>query len=154
MLVPRRSAEPTRTVRDRILVEVADTSAADLADKQLTPAAALLELEAVQPWDHKRHRCAIPAPGLTPLMTHWMYLAAGWCRLRSPYGTGTRGVSAGHLGSSNAAPLVPHKLPVAQSHRYSIGPNIVTPYLIPVINRSDEGAAVLTPSSSEFSCNL
>jgi hypothetical protein len=33
-----------RTVRDQFLVEVADTSAADLADKQLTPAAALLEL--------------------------------------------------------------------------------------------------------------
>jgi transposase InsO family protein len=33
-----------RTVRDQFLVEVADTTATDLADKQLTPAAALLEL--------------------------------------------------------------------------------------------------------------
>ncbi|MGH3755962.1 MAG: DDE-type integrase/transposase/recombinase [Pseudonocardiaceae bacterium] len=33
-----------RTVRDQFLVEVAGTSAADLADKRLTPAAALLEL--------------------------------------------------------------------------------------------------------------
>lgn len=33
-----------RTVRDQFLVEIADTSAADLADKQLSPAAALLEL--------------------------------------------------------------------------------------------------------------
>jgi len=36
-----------RTVREQFLVEVADTSAADLADKQLSPAAALLELNAL-----------------------------------------------------------------------------------------------------------
>ena len=36
-----------RTVRDQFLVEVPDTSAAELAEKQLTPAAALLELNAL-----------------------------------------------------------------------------------------------------------
>ena len=36
-----------RTVRDQFLVEVSDTSAAELADKQLTPAEGLLELNAL-----------------------------------------------------------------------------------------------------------
>jgi transposase InsO family protein len=36
-----------RTVRDQFLVELADTSAAELTDKQLTPAAGLLELNAL-----------------------------------------------------------------------------------------------------------
>ena len=36
-----------RTVRDQFLVEVADTSAAELAERQLTPAAGLLELNAL-----------------------------------------------------------------------------------------------------------
>ncbi len=36
-----------RTVRDQFLVELADTSAAELAEKQLAPAAALLELNAL-----------------------------------------------------------------------------------------------------------
>jgi transposase InsO family protein len=39
-----------RTVRDQFLVEVADTSAADLTERELTPAAGLLELNA-QFWE-------------------------------------------------------------------------------------------------------
>jgi putative transposase len=36
-----------RSVRDQFLVEVSDTSVAELADKQLTPAVGLLELNAL-----------------------------------------------------------------------------------------------------------
>ncbi len=43
-LAPRRAADPARTVRDQFLVEVTDTSAADLAERGQSPAAALLEL--------------------------------------------------------------------------------------------------------------
>jgi hypothetical protein len=44
---PRRVADPARGVREQFLVEVADSSAEQLAEQGLSPAAALLELNAL-----------------------------------------------------------------------------------------------------------
>jgi len=61
-----------RTVRDQFLVEVADTSAADLAEPGLTPAAALLELNGLfTAWvESAYHHQVHSETGQTPL-TRW-----------------------------------------------------------------------------------
>jgi transposase InsO family protein len=58
-----------RTVRDQFLVEVADTSAADLAERELSPAAGLLELNALfTAWvESLYHRQVHSETGQTPL---------------------------------------------------------------------------------------
>lgn len=69
-----------RTVRDQFLVEVADTSAADLAERDLTPAAALLELNALfTAWvESVYHHQVHSETGQTPLARwHDGWAAAG-----------------------------------------------------------------------------
>lgn len=89
-----------RTVRDQFLVEVADISAEQLADKQLTPAAGLLELNALfTAWvESVYHHQVHSETGQTPL-ARWN---DGWQRLgRGPMMASTDALTEAFLWSEH-----------------------------------------------------
>jgi hypothetical protein len=82
-LAPRRTVDPSRTVREQFLIEVTDTSSEDLAAAGVEDATALLELNRLfTAWvETEYHRRTHTETGQTPL-ARWQ---AGWDRLgRTP----------------------------------------------------------------------